>query len=184
MGASVGSSTEESSAENFSSEAVQYLFFEPERHRTGSDTKQRATCISRVESWRGELSPFPAPAHRTGRADFPHPALRLDSLQRYRWDASSCTAHFMHSQIAEDRRVLELTGAPRGHLVTPLQKVSHSRSHMGIHGSIALAFAAVAEISLSPLQHSIEPVAHLRPRPRPGSQCFADLGFEPLHTLT
>ena len=131
--------------------------------------KRAEALLPSVESRAcGELSPFPAPAHRTGRADFPHPALRLDSLQRYRWDASSCTAHVMHSQIVEDRRVLELTGAPRGHLVTPLQKVSHSRSHMGIHGSIALAFAAVAEISLSPLQHSIEPVAHLRPRPDRG----------------
>ena len=37
--------------------------------------------IGRVEMWRGnlvsheKLAPFPHPAHRTGRADFPHPAL-------------------------------------------------------------------------------------------------------------
>jgi SRSO17 transposase len=60
--------------------------------------------FSRVESWRGRDSPpFPAPAHRTGRADFPHPALRLDSLQRCRWCASSCSAHFMHPQIVEPK---------------------------------------------------------------------------------
>jgi len=39
---------------------------------------------SRVEDGRGGLSllaiaPFPIPAHQTGRADFPHPAFRLDS---------------------------------------------------------------------------------------------------------
>ena len=38
----------------------------------------------RVEDGRGGLSllaiaPFPIPAHQTGRADFPHPAFRLDS---------------------------------------------------------------------------------------------------------
>jgi hypothetical protein len=27
------------------------------------------------------IAPFPLPAHRTGRADFPHPALRLDSRE-------------------------------------------------------------------------------------------------------
>ena len=40
---------------------------------------------SRVEDGRGGLgpmanTPFPFPAHRTGRADFRHPALRLTSL--------------------------------------------------------------------------------------------------------
>ncbi|CAA9302105.1 MAG: hypothetical protein AVDCRST_MAG89-544, partial [uncultured Gemmatimonadetes bacterium] len=29
----------------------------------------------------GVAARFPRPAHRTGRADFPHPALRLGSLQ-------------------------------------------------------------------------------------------------------
>src|SRR5271165_1810753 len=63
----------------------------------------------RVERWRGGLgygvllgqgfpvcgaisvchAPFPPPAHRTGRADFPHPALRLASLTRTRRSASS-----------------------------------------------------------------------------------------------
>jgi len=35
-----------------------------------------------VESRRGAVlrsSPFPLPAHQTGRADFPHPAFRLAS---------------------------------------------------------------------------------------------------------
>src|SRR5580658_4097128 len=40
--------------------------------------------LGRVEEWRGclgpeAIAPFPLPAHRTGRADFPHPALRLAS---------------------------------------------------------------------------------------------------------
>ena len=31
------------------------------------------------------MAPFPPPAHRTGQADFPHPALGLNSLERPRW---------------------------------------------------------------------------------------------------
>ena len=34
------------------------------------------------------IAPFPLPAHRTGRADFPHPALRLASPQGPRWTAN------------------------------------------------------------------------------------------------
>ncbi len=41
--------------------------------------------MSRVEEGRGGIAPFPLPAHRTGRADFPHPALRLTSPQGTRW---------------------------------------------------------------------------------------------------
>src|SRR5208283_4419036 len=59
---------------------------------------QRSVAIGRVEMWRGgfrlnisvaasfvrrclsgsAVTPFPHPAHRTGRADFPHPALGQD----------------------------------------------------------------------------------------------------------
>ena len=40
---------------------------------------------SRVEKWRGgSRTPFPLPAHRTGRADFPHPALGQDAGVRVR----------------------------------------------------------------------------------------------------
>ena len=47
-----------------------------------------------VESRRGAvaeacgIAPFPLPAHRTGRADLPHPALRLASPQGTRWTAN------------------------------------------------------------------------------------------------
>src|SRR5215831_17240344 len=61
------------------------------------------TALGRVEMWRGicrsdisvsvpfvwrclsgpSMAPFPHPAHRTGRADFPHPACMGLSLSRY-----------------------------------------------------------------------------------------------------
>ena len=39
----------------------------------------------RVEDGRGGSTPFPVPAHQTGRADFRHPAFRLASPHSYRW---------------------------------------------------------------------------------------------------
>jgi hypothetical protein len=44
-------------------------------------TIRKLGAKSRVEEGRGDLGPcgivpFPFPAHRTGRGDFPHPALR------------------------------------------------------------------------------------------------------------
>src|ERR1700756_4681661 len=67
------------------------------RERTCSQSK-RTDAIGRVEMWRGggrlsisvaapfvwrcltgsTVAPFPHPAHRTGRADFPHPGLGQD----------------------------------------------------------------------------------------------------------
>ena len=63
--------------------------------------------IGRVEVWRGDVrlsmsvpapfvwrclsgsavAPFPHPAHRTGRADFPHPALGQDFTPSFACDA-------------------------------------------------------------------------------------------------
>src|SRR6476660_2808191 len=55
-----------------------------QRGKEASSTRSFTECtrsFSRVEERRGAAlrSPFPLPAHRTGRADFPHPALRLAS---------------------------------------------------------------------------------------------------------
>ena len=66
--------------------------------RVKSDPARRTAGVGRVEVWRGgvrlsmsvsapfvwrclsgsAVAPFPHPAHRTGRADFPHPALGQD----------------------------------------------------------------------------------------------------------
>src|SRR5580692_11369373 len=67
----------------------------------------RTAGIGRVETWRGgvrssmsvsapfvwrclsgsTIAPFPRPAHRTGRADFPHPALGQDLTPSFACDA-------------------------------------------------------------------------------------------------
>ena len=68
---------------------------------------RRRTGVGKVEVWRGDVrlsmsvsapfvwrclsgsavAPFPHPAHRTGRADFPHPALGQDLTPSFACDA-------------------------------------------------------------------------------------------------
>jgi hypothetical protein len=65
--------------------------------------------IGRVEDRRGSLgpvanAPFPIPAHRTGRADFRHPALRLASPQgtRRRRPAASVFCGYSCPEFADE----------------------------------------------------------------------------------
>jgi hypothetical protein len=44
-------------------------------HTTLSDSRRSVICfVCLMTKPVGENAPFPIPAHRTGRADFPHPA--------------------------------------------------------------------------------------------------------------
>ena len=75
-----------------------------------STAKGTANRRDRVEGRRGGLG-LPLPAHRTGRADFPHPALRLVSCQgptadrcRQLGRASAMTQHTSRSRPVLDLR--------------------------------------------------------------------------------
>ena len=74
---------------------------------------QRQSGVGRVEMWRGDvrlgrpvpapfvwrclsgstIAPFPHPAHRTGHADFPHPALGQDLTPSSRATPSAASEH-------------------------------------------------------------------------------------------
>ena len=62
--------------------------------------------LGRVEEGRGGLyrigiTPFPFPAHQTGRANFPHPAFRLASSRGTRRGAKMNPAQPKHAEIPE-----------------------------------------------------------------------------------
>ena len=87
--------------------------------------------LGRVEEGRGGLyrigiTPFPFPAHQTGRANFPHPALRLASSRGTRRGAQMNPAQPKHAEIPEHGPSREPRGAARRHLVTPDQKMPHA----------------------------------------------------------
>ncbi len=75
-----------------------------------------------VEERRGGLgpvgiTPFPLPAHQTGRADFPHPASRPASPQSTRRWAKMDPTSSDHTELPERDRIGETPGASRRHLV-------------------------------------------------------------------
>ena len=41
------------------------------------------------------VAPFPHPAHRTGHADFPHPALGQDFTRSFAWTPSAASEHHL-----------------------------------------------------------------------------------------
>jgi hypothetical protein len=66
------------------------------------------------------IAPFPVPAHRTGRAVFRLPALRLASREGIRRAVRYRPSDAMHPQLAEDPAGWELSGSPRRECVTAL----------------------------------------------------------------
>ncbi len=84
-----------------------------------------------VEERRGGLgpmgiTPFPLPAHQTGRADFPHPASRPASPQSTRRWAKMDPTLSDHTELPEHDRIGETPGATRRHLMAPDQEMTYS----------------------------------------------------------
>ena len=71
-------------------------------------------------------SPFPLPAHQTGRADFPHPAFRLASWQAH--DMAPAWRHLRSCStpmVLNTASLLDVPSAARRQLVAPGEKVTH-----------------------------------------------------------
>src|SRR5438093_5096877 len=99
---------------------------------------------------------FLLPAHRTGRAGFPHPALRLDSHHAHRDDVTSACPQPGHAQRAKDLTGCEPTGGARPHLVTPTEKVAHRVSDVPIDCLVRRRSRPVVEVVRPPTQNAIE----------------------------
>ena len=116
---------------------------------------------SGVEERRGDLgpvaiAPFPLPAHRTGRADFPHPALRLASLQGPRLRLvcrepevvyAKCTAHSLDGKPPR---------AAPAHLVPPSQESANSREDMVVDCPVGAPPRTIAEVGGPASQHAVQ----------------------------
>ena len=80
--------------------------------RRARSSASRALSRGGVEERRGGLgpmgiTPFPLPAHQTGRADFPHPASRPASPQSTRRGAKMDTTLSDHTELPEHDRIGE-----------------------------------------------------------------------------
>src|SRR6202023_3340866 len=86
---------------------------------------------SRVEDGRGGLgpmanTPFPVPAHRTGRADFRHPALRPVSSRGIRRGSPGQTFETQQAAFSVDNFKREPPCAAPCHLVPSGKEVSYA----------------------------------------------------------
>src|SRR5262249_10246173 len=107
--------------------------------------KKRTRCCTavdgesgRVEDGRGSLgplasAPFPIPAHRTGRAELPHPALRLASPQGPQRGRSGQAFKAQHAAVPMDLIVCEPTVAAPCHLVPSGEKAAHALTNVVIN---------------------------------------------------
>jgi len=98
------------------------------------------------------MLPFPLPAHRTGRADFPHPALGLDSPPSPR-----CKSVHLRSTVKllpEPLIVIEVA-RPKGQSLDPYSFRQHSRTEAP---SLHRRYPASSVVRASPPPHTAEPV--------------------------
>ncbi len=145
--------------------------------------RRRMSC--RVEGWRGgrrigelpfaggfrlragasvrSMSPFPAPAHRTGRADFPHPALRWASRGSSRRLGTHRAAEPTGSELGDDPVDRELLCPARRHLVAASQGVAHALREVSFHRPVGEEGSAVAEVVPPAAEHPPELADHRGP---------------------
>ena len=142
---------------------------------------------TRVKSRRGAVprsSPFPLPAHQTGRADFPHPAFRPAS-----WQAHDMTPVFGTCGVAAHRGVpntasADMPAAARRQLVTPDEEVAHVVIQMRLDHPVRGVVRARTEVATPSPQQTVQRVAHFLPCPHvPRHQDRPHLVLQTLHAL-
>jgi len=104
-------------------------------------------------------------AHRTGHADFLHPAVRLDSrqdLRRCGAAASAGEAH--HAEFSEHDRCGEWQHPASLDFMAADQKAPRPLMDMIVDGPAGRACGTVAEVPGPARQQAIEPIAHIGPR--------------------
>src|SRR5262245_25721309 len=106
----------------------------------------------RVEDGRGSLgpmasAPFPIPAHRTGRADLRHPALRLASPQGPRRGRSVQAFQAQHAELAMDRIEREPAIAAPCHLVPSGEESAYALADIVIDAAGGLDTRPKAEVA-------------------------------------
>src|SRR5437879_6529605 len=102
------------------------------------------------------ITPFPIPAHRTGRADFPHPALRLVSRRGSRPSTDVQRTQPGDPERAEDLLGWEAPGPTRRDLMPSCQKVTRAGVDVVVDGAIGHQTSAVAEVVGPPTQPAVE----------------------------
>jgi hypothetical protein len=92
------------------------------------------------------LTRFPQPAHRTGRAGFPHPALRRGSPQGMRERRPPTRAQPHQAYLCPERLIGEASGPPPGDFVASRQKLPQPHAGIHVQGSVDSAERSYTEV--------------------------------------
>src|SRR5215472_4896870 len=117
-----------------------------EVRRGGAKPRRGDRAILAVGASEAAPTPFPHPAHQTGRACFRHPAFRWTSPVDSRTSVIVDIAKPNYPQPPEYRFARKLTGAPRLHLMTPPQEMADAFLDVVVHRSIGHRPSTVGEV--------------------------------------
>ena len=107
--------------------------------------------------------PVPLLAHRTGLADFPHLALRLDTWQAHGRLGFAFAIEAQHAEFPVDMSVRERFVAMPADLVPPREEDTDAFSDVMIDSLVGLLQRSVGEVTRPATQYCVEPVAHIVP---------------------
>src|SRR5712692_8509329 len=108
-------------------------------------------------------APFPIPAHRTGRADLRHPALRLASPQGTRLGRPGQAFEAKHAAVTIDYVVGEPSGTTPVHLVPSGEEVAHALIDVIVDATEDRPMRPIGEVARPAEQKPVQRVAHIRP---------------------
>ena len=141
----------------------------------GRTLSRRRCAIGRVGMWRGgsrfglsvaapfvwrcpstlAVAPFPHPSHRTGRADFPHPALGQDfTPSPTARHAPSARADETHGPVEIRGRIVPIPATP--HLVLVAQPPAQPRHRIVVDCPIRLVDGAHLEVVRPSTQRTVQ----------------------------
>ena len=118
---------------------------------------------SRMDAVRQKCCPFPIPAHRTGRADFPHPALRQDSSPDSRIIIKVYGAQMYYSQQTPNHLARQGVNTTRMQFLPLSQKTTNTPSNVIINRSVCLKPGAMAEVVRPTAKNAVQPISDFWP---------------------
>ena len=118
------------------------------------------------------VTPFPIPAHQTGRAGFRHPAFRLASPRGTRRFPDMHVSQTQNAEFTKHHVVAEGSCAAPRHFVSPHEEVANAVGDVSVDRPIRLQPCAIAKVTRPTSQHAVELIAHLRPRTHVAGHLF------------
>src|ERR1019366_1850204 len=155
------------------------------RHNDSSITEVR--FLGRVEDGRGYwhgCRPVSHPRSSNRTCRFPASGFPTGFVADSRAGLTHRSPEPEHPQLSVDPLPRKLSGALRGHLVPPSQKMPHTFLHMFIEHFVSPRRAPEAEVRFPASHLLVQPIPHFFPWPHiAGLEMLSHFLFDPVHAL-